>query len=107
MSIFNLHAAVLDDYRDFVRSFFTIADDRARDYVERALVDERRLWPDFLRQVSPSYVRTNTVDQLANRRTLLQQTADIFRTPEGQPFHLYRHQVEALEIAAPGIAARG
>ena len=37
MSIFNLHAAVLDDYRDFVRSFFSIADDRARDYVERAL----------------------------------------------------------------------
>jgi len=38
MSIFNLHAAVLDDYRDLVRSFFSIADDRARDDVERALV---------------------------------------------------------------------
>ena len=37
MSIFNLHAAVLDDYRDFVRSFFTVADDRAREYVSRAL----------------------------------------------------------------------
>ena len=37
MSIFDLHTAVLDDYRDFGRSFFSIADDRARDYVERAL----------------------------------------------------------------------
>lgn len=37
MSIFDFHAAVLDDYRDFVRSFFSIADDRARDYVEQAL----------------------------------------------------------------------
>jgi len=31
MSIFDLHAAVLDDYRDFVRSFFMVADDRARE----------------------------------------------------------------------------
>jgi hypothetical protein len=29
MSIFNLHSNVLADYRDFVRSFFTVADDRA------------------------------------------------------------------------------
>jgi ATP-dependent helicase YprA (DUF1998 family) len=99
MSIFDLHSQVLADYRDFVRSFFSIADDRARDYVEHALVDERRLWPDCLLQVSPSYVRTNTVDELARRGTLLEETARIFRTPEGQPFHLYQHQVEALEIA--------
>ena len=30
MSIFDLHSAVLDDYRDFVRSFFIITDERAR-----------------------------------------------------------------------------
>ncbi|MBI2929601.1 MAG: hypothetical protein HYY24_28390 [Verrucomicrobia bacterium] len=42
MSIFNLHATVLDDYRDFVRSFFTVADDRARDFIERELVAEAR-----------------------------------------------------------------
>jgi len=30
MSIFNLHAAVLADYRDFVCSFFTVADERAQ-----------------------------------------------------------------------------
>jgi hypothetical protein len=29
MSIFDLHSSVLADYRDFVRSFFTIADGRA------------------------------------------------------------------------------
>ena len=28
MSSFNLHATVLDNYRDFVRSFFTVAEDR-------------------------------------------------------------------------------
>ena len=34
MSVFDLHAAVLDDYRHFVQSYFTVADDSAREYVE-------------------------------------------------------------------------
>jgi hypothetical protein len=33
MSIFNLHLSVLDDYRNFVGSYFTIADERARQFV--------------------------------------------------------------------------
>jgi hypothetical protein len=65
MSIFDLHDQVLGDYRDFVRSFFTVADANARAYVERALVEEARLWPGFLLQVSPSYARGTTVDDLA------------------------------------------
>jgi len=40
MSIFNLHSSVLDDYRNFVGSYFTIADERAREFVERALSDQ-------------------------------------------------------------------
>src|SRR6266446_2401123 len=55
MSIFNLHSNVLADYRDFVRSFFSVADDRARAFIERELVAEARLWPEALLQVSPSY----------------------------------------------------
>jgi hypothetical protein len=54
MSIFDLHTAVLADYRDFVRSFFIVADERVRQFVEQALVAEARLWPDFLLQVSPA-----------------------------------------------------
>lgn len=99
MSVFDLHSQVLADYRDFVRSFFTVADDRAREYVERALVEEARLWPDFLLQVSPSYVRTNTVDELAGRGELRKETAQFFRTSEGDAYRLYQHQVEALELA--------
>ena len=33
MSIFDLHSQVISNYRDFVRSFFTVADTNARDYV--------------------------------------------------------------------------
>jgi ATP-dependent helicase YprA (DUF1998 family) len=120
MSVFNLHSSVLADYRDFVRSFFSVADDRAREFIEHELVLEARLWPEALLQVSPSYARAASVDELAARGVLLPETARIFRTdrgspfeilelnerggaqraiPQGVPFHLYQHQVEALNHA--------
>jgi len=99
MSIFDLHSATIADYRDFVRSFFVIADQRVRQYVDHALDEEARLWPDFLLQVSPSYVRAATVDDLRDQGLLHAETARIFRTPGGAPFHLYQHQVEALAKA--------
>jgi hypothetical protein len=65
MSIFDLHARVLADYRDFVRSFLVVADARVQQFVEQALDAEARLWPDFLLQVSPAYAHAATVDELA------------------------------------------
>jgi len=102
VNIFDLHASVLRDYRDFVRSFFTVADDRARAFVEHALDEEARLWPDYLLQVSPSYARGASVDELAARGELREETARIFRTPEGQPIYLYQHQIEAFAKARAG-----
>jgi Lhr-like helicase len=102
MSIFDLHSHVLADYRDFVRSFFTVADERARQFVEHALVEGARLWPDFLLQVSPAYARAATVDELAAQGALHEETTRIFRTPEGSPFHLYQHQIEAFDKARGG-----
>ena len=99
MSIFNLHANVLADYSDFVRSFFTIADERARQAVDQALIEEARLWPPFLLQVSPSYERPETVAEVADRGSLHTEVAQIFRDGKGKPFRLYRHQVEALDHA--------
>ncbi len=102
MNVFDLHSQVIADYRDFVRSFFLIADDRVRAYVDQALDEESRLWPDFLLQVSPSYARAATVADLVAQRVLHAETARIFCTPAGQPFHLYRHQLEALDQARAG-----
>jgi len=99
MSIFDLHATVLTDYRDFVRSFFDIADPRARAFIDHALEDERHLWPDFLLQVSPSYPRVETVDDLARRGVLHEETARVFRNKDGSPVHLFRHQSDALRRA--------
>lgn len=102
MSVFDLHSQVIADYRDFVRSFFVISDDRVRAFVDHSLDEEGRLWPEFLLQVSPSYSREATVDELAANGTLHPETANIFRTPSGHPFHLYRHQLEALTTARTG-----
>ena len=102
MSVFTLHSNVLADYRDFVRSFFTVADDRAREFIDRELVEQARLWPEALLQVSPSYARVASVDELATKGILLPQTAQIFRNDRGEPFVLYQHQVEAMERARRG-----
>ncbi|MCK6456026.1 MAG: hypothetical protein L6Q92_05795 [Phycisphaerae bacterium] len=79
MGIFDLHSAVLADYRDFVRSFFLTADARARAFVDQALDEESRLWPDFLLQVSPSYARAATVDELAGQGRLHELHASMDR----------------------------
>ena len=89
----------LGDYRDFVRPFFTIADTRARGFIDHALDAERHLWPDFLLRSARRYTRTATVDELATQGSLHPDTARIFRTPEGQPFRLFQHQTEAIEKA--------
>ncbi|MGQ9576939.1 MAG: DEAD/DEAH box helicase [Thermoguttaceae bacterium] len=102
MTVFDLHQKVIADYRGFVESFFVIDDERAREFVDRALVEESRLWPDFLLQVSPSYARGATVAELAARGVLHREAADIFCTREDRPYHLYQHQVEAIELACRG-----
>ncbi|HXG01116.1 MAG TPA: DEAD/DEAH box helicase, partial [Bacteroidota bacterium] len=102
MSIFELHSSILEDYRNFVRSFFTIADERAREFVDRTLLEQAELWPEPLVQLSPSYARAASVDELAARGTITAEAAALFRTSNGNPFHLYQHQVEALEKAKNG-----
>ena len=99
MNIFTLHQKVLDDYRHFVSSFINIADERIAAFVNEALVKDQHLWPEFLLQLSPRYKLAKTVDELQAEGLIHPETALIFRTSNNQPFHLYQHQLEAIEIA--------
>ncbi|GIW42727.1 MAG: DEAD/DEAH box helicase [Candidatus Binatia bacterium] len=101
-SIFDLHRNVLADYRDFVRSFFLIADERAREFVNKALVEEQHLWPEPLVQLSPAYAPGLTVEELAHEGLVAKETARIFCQADGAPFRLYRHQEEAIRKALAG-----
>ena len=98
-TIFDLHSSVLADYRDFVRSFFVIADERAQVFVDQALEEEAHLWPEPLVQLSPAYAPGLTVDELAREGLIAEETARVFRLPDGRPFRLYRHQEEAIRNA--------
>jgi len=101
-TIFDLHESVVGDYRDFVHSFIQIADDRAREFIEQTLLEEERLWPEPLLQLSPAYKRAASVDELAARELIHPETARIFRMPDNRPFQLYQHQVDAIEKASRG-----
>jgi Lhr-like helicase len=97
MSIFDLHSRVLGDYRDYVRSFYSVADPRLREFIDRSLDDEARLWPDFLLQLSPSYERGKTIEELVASGVLHPECAQIFRTPGGSSYSLFLHQMQAVE----------
>jgi Lhr-like helicase len=98
-TIFDLHERVLKDYANFVRSFFLIADPRAQAFVDQALEEGIHLWPEPLVQLSPAYVAGPTVDELAETGRITEETARIFRSEDGRPFRLYRHQEEAIAKA--------
>lgn len=101
-SVFDLHQHVLADYRDFVRSFFLIADERAREFVDKALEEEQHPWPEPLLQLSPAYSPGRTVEELAREELVTPETARIFCRPDSTPFRLYRHQEEAIRKALGG-----
>jgi Lhr-like helicase len=101
-TIFDLHAQTLEDYRDFIRSFILIADDRAREFVDQALAEQGQLWPEPLVQLSPAYALGKSVNELVAEGLIAAGTAGIFRQADGNPFRLYRHQEEAIRKALAG-----
>jgi len=50
MSIFNLRQSLIDEYSKYVQSFFSIADERLRGFINEELLTKRALWPDTLLQ---------------------------------------------------------
>ncbi|MBK9613666.1 DEAD/DEAH box helicase [Candidatus Amarobacter glycogenicus] len=96
MDIFDTHEKVLDRYGEYVQSFFSIADDDIRTFVNEKIMGERTLWPDALIQLNPAYEKASTVEALTAVGVLHAGCADIFRDAAGASFRLYRHQEEAI-----------
>ncbi|WP_281984255.1 DEAD/DEAH box helicase, partial [Azonexus hydrophilus] len=99
MNIFEAHEQILDEYRCYVRSFLSIADQRIREAVQKAILEDNRLWPDALLQLNPAYEPAATVEELVHAGQLHVQTADVFRSPDGSSLRLYRHQEKAIALA--------
>lgn len=84
------------------RSFFLIADGRARAFVDRALEEEQHLWPEPLVQLSPAKAPGPSVGKLAREGLVTPETARIVSRPDGTLFRLYRHQEVAIRKALAG-----
>jgi len=104
MNVFRLRQEVLGDFASYVRSFQRFSDERIADLVERALATGH-LWPEALVQLNPAFEPGGTIDQLVEEGVLHPGCRQVFRRKShphdsGQPLHLFRHQSEAIRIAA-------
>ena len=100
LDVFALRDSVVDEYKRFATSFTTIHAQDVREQIE-AIYAKERYWPEPLIQINPSYKRSTDVDALVANGVLDPGCADIFRT-NGQPLSLYKHQEQAVALAAEG-----
>jgi replicative superfamily II helicase len=100
VSVFEYASSVLDDYRNYVRSFFNLADERIRALVEEELFVKDALWPEPLLQLNPPYAQGSSVADLCRRGQLHPACEEIFYDDRRRrPFTLYRHQEAAIACA--------
>jgi DNA-binding NarL/FixJ family response regulator len=106
VDIFQLRQQIIDQYAAYTRSFLTILDPAIRTFVDTSL-DEGRLWPDSLVQLSPAYDQASTVADLVEHGVLHPLCGQIFRVPDSdgalRSLRLYRHQKQAIDRAAAGV----
>ena len=97
LDVFQLRERVVDEYREYVRSFVNVFDTRIKEFVQRRL-KEGELWPDAVLQLNPAFEMDQTLGEMAAASYLMPGTARFFGTDS----RLYRHQREAIDIAQRG-----
>lgn len=98
LNVFDLRDRVIEDYHQYVESFLNIRNERIRNYLSEEL-SKGILWPDPLIQLNPSYKMGKTVAELVGKGVLHPLCEKIFQK-DGESFHLYFHQEQAIHIAA-------
>ena len=106
INAFELRDQLIHDYASFVSSFVNIRDATIREYVESEFASGT-LWPQPLLQLNPSFERGESIDELIEVGTLHERCASVFRQKtdihdRGEEIRLYRHQAEAVKLAAAG-----
>lgn len=106
MDVFGLRNRVIGDYASYIRSFFTIRDERIKEKVDAALA-EGHLWPDPLLQLSPAFEPGETIEELITNGELHPEARKIFaiKREDGSvrsTLRLHRHQVEGIRAARIG-----
>jgi ATP-dependent helicase YprA (DUF1998 family) len=95
--VFRLREHVVEEYRDYVKSFVHVLDSRIDAFVRERLA-EGELWPDAVLQLNPAYEPGPVLCEVAANGTITAHTARFF----GQDLRLHGHQAEALAAAKNG-----
>ena len=107
MNVFDLRDQLVEDYRDYTRSFIKIKDPRIKEFVDGHLGAEG-FWPEPLLQLNPAFEPGGTIDDLVAEGVLADECSRIFRYREsledhrGRQLLLHRHQREAILKAHQG-----
>jgi len=99
LDVFALRKHIINDYEAYTRSFLTIQDPQIAAFVQDKL-SSGKLWPDALIQLSPAYAPAQTIADLAATGVLHPLCASIFRDRASRSLTLYRHQRDAIDLAA-------
>lgn len=103
MDIFEFRNRVIEDYRNFARSFTRVHADDLKEYLNTTY-DQQYFWPAPLIQLNPRFVRGRTIEKMVQDGVLHPECANIFRIDKtggnpGKSLVLHKHQDEAIEIA--------
>ncbi|MGH1506992.1 DEAD/DEAH box helicase [Ralstonia solanacearum] len=106
MNVFEFRQSLVTEYDEFTRSFTRIKADDIKTFVDSEYASQK-YWPEPLIQVNPNFQPGGTVEALCQAGQLHPSCADIFRfgkttSSAGQSLPLYKHQVEAISLAAAG-----
>ncbi len=102
MDVFDFRDQLVNDYRDYTKSFVDIRDQRIRKHIDDAL-DAGQLWPDPMVQLNPAFESGGTITELVASGSLHPSCEQIFRIGKekgpGSPLRLHRHQRDAIQAA--------
>ena len=99
MKAFKNHQSIIEDYKKFLKSFFTISDRRIKEEVEKKFEENSSCdsyIPEPLIQFNPSYKTGLSLDDIPGAHSELKNILG--------KFSLYHHQVEAIK---KGIENKG
>ncbi len=94
MQALNIHSKIVSDYKDYLKSFNIIRDDRIRRVVDDAFKDDQYI-PEPLIQFNPSFKRAADFKELEKEGVLHPYLERIFGD-----FKLFKHQEEAIRLGA-------
>lgn len=94
-NIFDLHNAILNDYKLYIDSFINIADSKILEKVKEEF-NSGNLYPEPLIQFNPSFESGGKVEDLVDSGVLVKDFNDIFYDENKASWTIYKHQTDAI-----------